>query len=1054
MLKLSNTTQTVCLIAKNIRYLAALFQAFRMINKIFSISVSILLFCAGFNQAFAQPSWTIDLLGKEKKPEKFEERKLGSEKMAEKKFTKFRHVVQNNFTHYNYYFNANNKINSVIERAKASQKDDLSILLPYYPFSLESTLGQKSELDSVILKATAGILLHDLRNDWIDDMYLLMGKAYFFRKDFDSAAATFQFINYNLFPRKKNEDESRVIGTNDDASKSRISIANPEKQNILQKLTAKPPSRNDALVWLARTLIEMDEMGEAAGIINTLQNDPNLPERLVNDLDEINGYFFYKQNMYDSAAVYLEKALSNADTKQDQSRSEFLLGQLFEMTKQIGKASVYYNKASVHTTDPLIDIYAQMNNAKLRKGNEMQDLETGISNLLRLTKKDNFEMYQDVLYYATGELAMEKPDTTQAIGFYTKSYQKNETNITYKNKAFLRLADIAYTRKEYKKAYSFYDSLQSGDTTLKNLEDIQSRRNSLSKIVDQLSIIEREDSLQNVAAMDPVKREAFVKKLSKRLRKERGLKEEDNSAGTTDMITFDSKKETVTDLFQPKDKETGEWYFYNASKKSKGFSEFKRKWGTRTNTDNWRRKNAAPVIANENNAPQLNMNPDDADTQTAVNEQPDNNADNKSKGTSKGKANQPNETGQQQEEDISFEGLMANLPLTPEELTTSKNLVAVSTYELGRLFQEELEDYKVAIDTYNQSLEKYPDSTYNGEIYFNLYYCYYKLGDKGRAAYYKNLLEKKFAHTKASKLLSSPLDAKPNQKNPEVTKRYEGIYNLFIEGKFDQALAEKKKADSLYDNNYWSPQLLYIEAVYHVKQKNDTAAIAVLNNIISLYPTSPLKQKAERMIDVLGRRKEIEEYLTKLEITRAKDDEPVVVINTRVPMVRNDSTLIVSPKLFDSSKAAIKVDDSFAKKVDSATKAPAVVSGPYTFNASAPHNVIMWLDKVDVTYVNESKNAFVRYVSDNFRASGLTVNKDVVDKDYSLLVFTSFANAEEALLFFTKIRKAAPEEISWLPASKYAFYIIDNDNLERLKNTKDLAGYKNLLNKQYPGVFK
>ena len=1021
-----------------------------MINRIYSISVCTLLFCAGFNKAFAQPSWTIDLLGKEKKPEKFVERKLGSEKMAEKKFTKFRHVVQNNFTHYNYYYNANNKIKAVIEKAKASQKDDFSKLIPYYPFSLESTSGQKNELDSVILKATAGILLHDLRNDWIDDMYLLMGKAYYFRKDFDSAAATFQFINYNLFPRKKNEDDSRVIGTNDDANKSRISIANPEKQNILQKLTAKPPSRNDALVWLARTLIELDELGEAAGIIHTLQNDPNLPERLVNDLDEVNGYLFFKQNMYDSAAAYLEKALSNADTKQDKSRSEFLLGQLFEMNNQFDKAGEYYNKASVHTTDPLIDIYAQMNYAKMRSGNKMQELETGIINLLRLTKKDKFEMYKDVLFYAAGELAMEKPDTAQAIDFYTKSYQFNENNIPYKNKAFLHLANIAYTRKEYKKAYNFYDSLQSGDTALTNLEDIQNRRNSLSKIIDQLSIIERQDSLQMIAAMDPAKREAFVKKLSRKLRKERGLKEEDTNAGTTDMITFDSKKETVTDLFQSSNK-TGEWYFYNASLKSKGFNEFKRKWGSRTNTDNWRRKDAATVIKDENNAPQLNMNPDDLDT-LAVNDLL-NNVDNKSKGTTKGKNKKAveNETDKQQE-DISFDGLMSNLPLTPDELTASKNLVAVSTYELGRLFQGELEDYEVAIDTYNQSLQKYPDSVYNGEIYFNLYYCYYKLGDKGRAAYYKNLLEKKFGDTKASKLLSNPLEAKTNQKNAVVTKRYEDIYTLFIEGKFDEALAEKKKADSLYGNNYWSPQLLYIEAVYQVKQKNDTAAITVLNNIVSLYPTSPLKQKAERMIDVLGRRKEIEEYLTKLEITRANEDE-VVITDNRVPMVRNDSNLIVSPKLFDSSKAVTNVTDSFASKADNSVKT-ALVSGPYTFNASAPHNVIMWLDKVDVTYVNESKNAFVRYVGDNYRASGLTVNKDVIDKDYSLLVFTSFANAEEAILFFTKIRKAAPEEISWLPASKYAFYIIDNDNLERLKTTKDLTGYKNLLNKQYPGIFK
>ena len=99
-------------------------------------------FCTGFTSVFAQPTWTIDLLGKEKKPEKFENRKLGSEKMADKKFTTVRRFFQNNFTHYNYYYNANNKINAVLERAKASQKDDYSRLLSYYPFTLDNTASR------------------------------------------------------------------------------------------------------------------------------------------------------------------------------------------------------------------------------------------------------------------------------------------------------------------------------------------------------------------------------------------------------------------------------------------------------------------------------------------------------------------------------------------------------------------------------------------------------------------------------------------------------------------------------------------------------------------------------------------------------------------------------------------------------------------------------------------------------------------------------------------------------------------------------------------------
>jgi len=93
--------------------------------------VFILLFfvCnAFFIKLIAQPTWTIDPFGKEKKPEKYENRQLGSEKTADKKFTNFRHAIQNNITHYNYYFNGNNKLNQVIERARMATKSGRRLL--------------------------------------------------------------------------------------------------------------------------------------------------------------------------------------------------------------------------------------------------------------------------------------------------------------------------------------------------------------------------------------------------------------------------------------------------------------------------------------------------------------------------------------------------------------------------------------------------------------------------------------------------------------------------------------------------------------------------------------------------------------------------------------------------------------------------------------------------------------------------------------------------------------------------------------------------------------
>ena len=169
-------------------------------------------------------------------------------------------------------------------------------------------------------------------------------------------------------------------------------------------------------------------------------------------------------------------------------------------------------------------------------------------------------------------------------------------------------------------------------------------------------------------------------------------------------------------------------------------------------------------------------------------------------------------------------------------------------------------------------------------------------------------------------------------------------------------------------------------------------------------------------------------------------------------MIRNDSNLIVSPRTYDSSLVNKPVI-----RTDSLLKAPVaapLVSGPYTLNLAAPQYVIMVLDKVDMTYINESKNALGRYATDYFRGAGITVIKDTINKEKTILIFSPFANAEQALPFLIKVQKAAPEEISWLPASKYSFMMIDEENLQRMKNTQDITGYKKLISKQYPGIIK
>lgn len=980
---------------------------------------SCIVFLLFFSTAFAQPTWTLDPFGKEKKDEKYEEKKLASEKTADKKFTTFRKFLQNNTTHYNYFFNATNKINAVIERAKASNKDDYSKLLPFYPYSLENTASQKVELDSVIYKATAGILLHDLRSDWVDNMYLLIGKSYYLRKEFDSAALTFQFINYNLFPRKKKEDDSRVVGTNESATSSILSIANKEKRNFVQKVTSRPPSRNDALIWLARTFTDQKEFGDAAGLINILVNDPNLPQRLKNDLEEVNAYWFYQQENYDSSAVHLEKALSNAPDKQDKARWEYLLGQMYEMGGKYDKAAAYYAKASKHTVDPVMDIYAHLNDAKMFRDNgNIRELEKSIATLLKMARKDRYEAYRDIIYYSTGQLSIQKPDTVNGKIFYAKSIRYNTANSGYRNKAFLQLGNLAYDQKEYKKASDYYDSLQVDDPAIvADADMINARKNTLNNIVAQIKIIEREDSLQRIANMPAEERQAYIKKILKKYWKDNGVKADDNfDAGS--MITFAGKNNEPIDLFAAPSK--GEWYFYNSSLKSKGYSDFKSRWGKRQNVDNWRRKSSA-TAAKSNLNPNIDI--DDPLNSSVVTGAPaDANA-------------MP----------LTYDAFMSSLPLSPEQKDSSNLKIANSLVTLAKLFQNELEDYNEAINTYDEYLKRFPTQLREGEIYLGLYFCYLQLGNTAKADQYKDLLMAGFAGSSAAKAVSNPASLKPNEKNPEATQRYEGIYNMFLEGRFAEAVYAKKQADSVYGNNYWTPQLLYIEAIGYIKEKNDSIAIGVLNDISRLYPKSPLSAKALTMINVLGRRVEIEKYLTTLEVTRIEED---TILSTN-----NDSIVVrKAPVASTISKPIAPVNKPVIHN-DSIVTPPSMMSGAFKWEIDKPHFVVMILQKVDPVYVNEAKNAFMRYNREKYASKPITINKDVLTADKALLVFESFADAAEAVDYYDKLKKAAATEVSWLQPNKYSFLVITQNNLAILKAGNDMNSYKTLLNQQYPGKF-
>src|SRR4030095_3629576 len=174
-------------------------------------------------------------------------------------------------------------------------------------------------------------------------------------------------------------------------------------------------------------------------------------------------------------------------------------------------------------------------------------IDRNIAELMKMVKRDKYYDYRDVIYYTIAQMELERNNFEAAQTNLKKSTENNTNNPTLRNKAFIQMADIAFGQKKYKLARNFYDSVDVRDPGLKNVDEIVERQQVLTKISMQLDIIERQDSLQKIAAMPEEERRDFVRKLVRQLRKEQGLK--DDSAASSALVPIGPKKADQTDLF-------------------------------------------------------------------------------------------------------------------------------------------------------------------------------------------------------------------------------------------------------------------------------------------------------------------------------------------------------------------------------------------------------------------------------------------------------------------------------------------------------------------------
>jgi len=134
------------------------------------------------------------------------------------KNTRASRAFHNINSHYNIYFNANESVKKGVQTIEERTEDDFTRILPIYKSSSPSA-GEmvKSDMDNAVVKCSKLIEIHSITkkpkrkagvgsrkyqefaskeefNKWIDDIYLLMGKAYFYQHNFMATIEIFGFV--------------------------------------------------------------------------------------------------------------------------------------------------------------------------------------------------------------------------------------------------------------------------------------------------------------------------------------------------------------------------------------------------------------------------------------------------------------------------------------------------------------------------------------------------------------------------------------------------------------------------------------------------------------------------------------------------------------------------------------------------------------------------------------------------------------------------------------------------------------------------------------------
>lgn len=735
-----------------------------------------------------------------------------------------RRVWHNMTSHYNVWWNGNQSMKEGEKTLRDNVKDDYTKTLPVFNYGTkENALALNQPMDRTIEKDAICIQKHSMRFNneervrWIDDAFIDMGKAHFYKQDYIPARRTFEYA----------------------ATQFR-----------------KSPDRFTATLWLAKTYIATKQYEKAESMLQAIlvasdNEDEKIPKYVRTNIDLVYADYYIAMGKENDAVKYLRSALLTAKGKYNKTRAMFILGQIYQNQNDKPRATEQFKNVIRKHPSYEMTFEAKMNLARCYDADTTTIMKM-LNNMLKDSKNTDFK---DRIYYAMAGVALENQNVDDGVKYLRRSVATSTTNNMQKIKSSLDCANILFGNNDYILSQAYFDTaVMTMDRTYPGYDSLLNLSVMLTDLVSNLTVYYTQDSLLRLADMDSIHRNAIIdqviedyKEEQKRLEEQREIQQQIALNGGND--NSGSAVPTGND---------GNWYFYNTTTRNRGMNDFKVKWGNRMLEDYW-------FISNKQSFAQEMPQEELSEEELALMSEEERESYLKALEISK-------DTTQYTPLDRGY--YLKQIPFTQGAKDQANQQIAEALNNIGFIYYNDLSDYPRSIEAYSELTERYPDNSNEVSAWYYLYKMHSSRKETADAEKYKNLVLTKYPDSNQAKIILDPeYFIKANERGAEAEQLYAKTFEAYQNGQYQRVMMNVKKARQQFDGDtLYMPRFEFLNAIsLGYVEVVDSMAYSLLR-LIQTYPESSIKPFA---LDVLLKANDMYDLGLNIESARPKDDKIV-----------------------------------------------------------------------------------------------------------------------------------------------------------------------------------